>query len=292
MKGEFVPPFFADLPGMPEHERRAIFGLMVGNEGVTRIPVYYNYTKAGFDPDKDMLEAPQVTGRIGSPKWRTVASGNPGGLVVDWDLKTSLEGLYAAGMIGRFRGCSGAGASGRYAGRKAADAALKAGKFVIDRKQVEAEKTRVYAPVTRKDGVGWKELHAGICKIMQQYCSDLKSEGLLKMGLEWLNSIRESEASKAYARNPHELKHVLECQVRLTVCEMIMQASLARKASSKPLDFKRIDYPTMDPPEWNKFITIKMENGKAKAGELPLGFWLLPPYGSTLQENYQRHCGL
>ena len=57
-KGEFVLPFYADLPSMPEHERRAIFGLMVGNEGKTRIPVYEAYTQAGFDPDKDMLQAP------------------------------------------------------------------------------------------------------------------------------------------------------------------------------------------------------------------------------------------
>ena len=41
---------------MPEDERKAIFGLMVGNEGKTRIPIYQNYMAAGFDPDKDMLQ--------------------------------------------------------------------------------------------------------------------------------------------------------------------------------------------------------------------------------------------
>jgi len=46
MKSEFVLPFYADLPSMPEHERRALFGLMVGSEGKTRIPIYENYTKA------------------------------------------------------------------------------------------------------------------------------------------------------------------------------------------------------------------------------------------------------
>ena len=56
-KGEYVLPLYADLPSMPEQERRAIWGLMVGNEGKTRIPIYDTYTKAGFDPDKDMLQA-------------------------------------------------------------------------------------------------------------------------------------------------------------------------------------------------------------------------------------------
>ena len=56
-KGEFKLPLYADLPSMPEHERRAIWGLMVGNEGTTRIPIYTAYGNAGFDPDKDMLQA-------------------------------------------------------------------------------------------------------------------------------------------------------------------------------------------------------------------------------------------
>jgi hypothetical protein len=32
-KGEYALPLYADLPGMPEHERRAIWGLMIYNEG-------------------------------------------------------------------------------------------------------------------------------------------------------------------------------------------------------------------------------------------------------------------
>ena len=297
MRGEFVLPFYADLPSMPEHERRAIFGLMVGNEGKTRIAIYDAYTKAGFDPDKDMLQANVVSpqfvrggGRgIGPPQWR---AGRGGGLVVDWDLKTNLEGLYAAGHVAGGGGCAGASTTGRYAGRKAADYALNAGEPIIQRKQVDEEKARVYAPAKRTDGIGWKELHAGISRIMQDYCGEYKGEETLKMGLRWLNSIRESEASSAFARNPHELARTLECLSRITVGEIIMHASLARKASNIPLDFKRIDYPEMDPPEWNKFVTIRLESGEVKEGELPFKYWLLPPYAPTYKENYERHCGL
>jgi succinate dehydrogenase/fumarate reductase flavoprotein subunit len=296
-KGEFVLPLYADLPSMPEHERRSIFGLMVGNEGKTRIPIYETYTNAGFDPNKDMLQAnvvpPQFALRgwmgIGPPQWR---AGRGGGVVVDWDLKTNLEGLYAAGHVAGGGGCAGASTTGRYAGRKAADYALNAGEPVIDKKQVDEEKARVYAPVKRKDGMGWKELQAGICRIMQDYCGEYKTEETLKMGLRWLDSIRESEAARAFSRNPHELTRTLECLSRLTVGEMNMHASLARKASSMALDFKRLDYPEMDPPEWNKFVTIKLENGEVKVGELPFKYWLLPPNAPTYEENYERHCGL
>jgi len=76
------------------------------------------------------------------------------------------------------------------------------------------------------------------------------------------------------------------------VGEMIVHASLARKASSSALDFKRLDYPDMDPPEWEKFVTIRLENGEVKLGELPFNYWLLPPNAPTYRENYERHCGL
>ena len=101
----------------------------------------------------------------------------------------------------------------------------------VDRRQVEEEKARVYAPVMRKDGISWKELRAGLCRIMQDYCGEFKSEEILQTGLRWIRSIRESEGSTAFARNPHELCRVLECQTHMTIGEIIMQASLARKAT-------------------------------------------------------------
>ena len=305
-KGEFVLPLYADLPSMPEHERRAIFGLMVGNEGKTRI-MYNMYTKAGFDPDKDMLQAnvlpPDMylfepwwdvkSKGIGPPQWREAPFMGGGGLVVDWDMKTSLEGLYAAGhQVAGGGGHAGAATTGRYTGRKAAAYAKTAAAPAIDRKQVDKEKARVYAPIGRKGDIGWKELQAGICRVMQDYCGEYKGEETLKSGLWWLNNIRESEAARTCVRNPHELARFLECMVRLKVGEMIMHASLARKASSEFLDFKRIDYPQVDPPEWNKFVAIRLENGEVKVGELPFNYWLLPPNAPTYEENYNKHCGL
>ncbi len=50
-------PFYADLPGMPELERKVIWGLMVGQEGKTKIPIFGKYTEAGFDPNKDRLQS-------------------------------------------------------------------------------------------------------------------------------------------------------------------------------------------------------------------------------------------
>jgi succinate dehydrogenase/fumarate reductase flavoprotein subunit len=299
--GEFVLPLYADLPSMHEHERRAIWGLMVGSEGKSWI-IYDTYSKAGFNPDVDMLQVAVFSPDqyhysswhpSGPRQWRSEAHVAGGGVVVDWDLRSSLEGLYVAGTATSAGGNHATAATtGRYAGRKAAAYALNTGDPLIEKKQVDVEKARVYAPVKREDGIGWKELRAGIARIMQSYCGEYKNEESLQMGLRWLHSIRESEASKAYARNPHELARTLECMTHITVGEIIMHASLNRKASSVPLAFNRLDYPQMDPPEWEKLMVIKLENGDVKVGKLPVNYWLLPPYAPTYEENYRQHCGL
>lgn len=50
-------PFYADLSRMPESERKVIWGMMVGEEAKTKVPVYQNYTERGFDPDRHMLQS-------------------------------------------------------------------------------------------------------------------------------------------------------------------------------------------------------------------------------------------
>ena len=127
---------------------------------------------------------------------------------------------------------------------------------------------------------------------MQDYCGEYKSENTLKMGLMYLQSIADSEASETIARNPRELARTLECMSHITQAEMVLNACLARKASNSNLGFKRLDYPQMNPPEWNKFITLRLDNGSIKTGERDLRWWLKPPYRSTYIENYELHCGL
>lgn len=300
-KGEFVLPLYADLSRLPEQERRAIFGLMVGNEGKTRIPVYDTLTRAGFDPDRDMLEVPVMRPEaythanfwagMGGPHWRQWGTG---GLVVDWDLATNVAGLYAAGGAIYGAGAhSSAAASGRYVGRRAASYATTAPEPHVDAGQVKREKARVYAPLEpKRRSIGWKELNAGICRIMQDYCGQCKTEETLQVGLRLLQELRESEAATVYAANPHELARAVECQSIMTVGEAVIHASLARKASSKVLNFVRLDYPAVDPPEWQKLLAIRQVDGQASAGELPLDYHLRPPYAPTYEENYRLHHDL
>jgi len=168
-------------------------------------------------------------------------------------------------------------------GRKAAEYALTASGPVITRKQVDDGKARVYAPLKREDGIEWKEFNAGSAMIMEKCCGAYKSEELMKIGLWALKKMEEEDALTAYAADPHKLGRTLDVIDLITVCQMIVHASMARKSSSEFLNFYRVDYRQEDPPEWRKFITIKQENGEVKVGELPLEFW------APLKENYETH---
>ena len=280
LKGEYALPFYGDFPAMVEAERNVTWNMLLGEESTTKI-IIDTFNQAGFDPAKDLLQNYQLIEGTSPPQWRE-ASG--GGLIIDWNLKTTLDGLYAAGtQIFSPRDHSFAAATGRYAGRKAADYALQTVQSAISKEQVAVEKARIYAPIKRTKGIEWKELNAGIARTMQFFCSEFKTESLFNMGLDSLREIEEKYVPKLYALDPHKLMRSLEDLSILTHAQIILQASLARKASSRILDFHRIDYPELDPPEWNKFITVKLENGKVKVGELPFGY-----YGK-LKENYEAH---
>ena len=302
-RGEFKLPLYADFTRLPEVERRNIFGMMVGNEGKTRIPIYDTMTRAGFDPDKDLFQAPVVMpeGYAHSNFWSagvntppTIRSLGGGGFLVDWNLRTNLEGLYVGAGGNLFGGgCHGEShTTGRYAGRHAAEYAKAAPEPVADSKQIEKERELAYTATGQsKGGNGWKEINAAIGRIMRDYCGQYKNEQTLNLGLRLLRELRDTELASAYASNPHELGRLLECRSLITVGELAMKASLSRKASNSMLDFHRLDYPEMDPSDWNKLLPIRQEDNQIKVRELPLDFHLRAPYSSDYDKNYRKYRG-
>jgi len=276
-------PFYADLPGMPQLERRAIWGLMVGQEGKTKVPILQNYTEAGFDPDSDLLQSYGDGWRSGAflPQERQLF-GLPGGIMNDWELRTNLEGLYAAGDQLFASNCHGhAAATGHYAGRHAAASARNAPEATASSGQVKAEIKRVQAPLGRERGLTWKELNAAITRIMQHHCGAVKTAELLESGLVALDDLEENEASGLCAGDPHELMRSLEVLNILTNARLVLHSSLVRRASSKHLHFHRLDHPDVDPPDWYRFITIRTVDGEVVTGEQAIDY-----YGS-LEENYE-----
>jgi succinate dehydrogenase/fumarate reductase flavoprotein subunit len=268
-KGEYELPFYGDFPAMPEVERKATWKLMLGEESTTKI-ITSTFNEAGYDESRDLLQSYKFIEGNSLPQWGQ----GSGGPIVDWNLKTTLDGLYAAGgQMFSSEDHSFCAATGRYAGRKAAAYAREIGESKISREQVELEKSRVYAPVKRTRGLEWKELHAGLARVMQYYCSEYKTETLLNIGLKSLRKIEDESVPLLYALDPHKLMRSLEDLSMLTYAQIIVQAMLAGIASGIPLNLQRMGSPPTGQPEWQKFLTIKLEKGKVKTGELPRNFW-------------------
>lgn len=278
-------PFYADLTSLPELERKVIWGMMVGEEGKTKIPIYENYKAAGFDPEKDVLQC-YGTGWTSAqflPNERQLF-GLPGGFLNDWSLSSSLEGLYVGGDSLYSSNCFGHAAStGYYAGRHSAKFAKKNSLTEVDREQVEAEKKRVYAPLKNdpEKSIGWKELNMGISKTMQNYCGDVKNNELLDIGLARLKDYQENAVANTFAYNPHELTRLLEVFDILTVAQIIVNACKVRKTGSKPLCFKKVG-PESEGEDERKLITIKQQENKLIVDELPLDFF------GDLKTNYEK----
>ena len=106
---------------------------------------------------------------------------------------------------------------------------------------------------------------------------------MLHSGLAALKGLSEHEAEELSARNPHELMRSLEVLNVLANAGLVMHASLARRASSKHLHFHRLDFPDLDPPEWHRFVTVRLEGDEVRTGERPIDY-----YGS-FEENYEAH---
>jgi succinate dehydrogenase/fumarate reductase flavoprotein subunit len=283
LENGFKLPFYADLPSMPVNERKAIWGLMVGQEGKSQIPILKSYNKSGFDPNKHLLQSygEGWTSASFLPRERQLF-GVPGGIVNDWTLRTNIVGLYAAGDQLYASDCNGhAAATGYYAGRHASDYALSINAPNIDNQQISEERNRIYSLLDQEGGIGWREFNLHIIRIMQNYCGEIKTENLLNIGLKLLKEMEQHEISKLTAKNPHELLRTLEVCNILTNAKLVIHSSLARKASSKHLHFIRSDYPEMDPTEWHKFITVKLQNNKVKRGEKPIDYF------GSLKENYE-----
>ncbi len=274
MKRGYQLPFYADLSKMPDAERRVIWGMMVGEEGKTKIPVLENFTERGFDPTRHRLQS-YGTG------WQSAAFlpqerqlfGAPGGIFHDWDLKTNIDGIYACGDQLYASDCCGfAAATGYYAGRKAAKASESLELTAPDGEDVTKEKERLYAPLYVKGGIGWRELNRAISKAMQNYCGGVKNDMLLSEGLSLLESYSRDIVPMLSCRNPHELMRTHEVLDILEVSKLIINACLLRKSSSAPLFFERSDSKDTGSAE-DCFITVRLEGGKVMSRHVPKDYY-------------------
>ncbi len=278
--GEYELPFYADFAGIDPKEANATWNLMLNEESTTKIMVK-TMTEGGFDYKRDQIMNYNMMEFQGSQQYREPGRG---GLMVAWDLKTNLDGLYAAGTATFQPGDhSYAAATGRYAGRKAAAYAKSIDAGKVCRDQIDAEKERVLAPTKRDGGIEWKELHNGLCRVMQYYVGEFKSERTLDLALEEIERIEKYAVPQLYALDPHKLMRSLEDLSLIEHAKIMIRAMKERKLSNPKLSLSRVDYPNNDEEEMKYYLALRQEDGKPVFERIPLRYW------GNMKEQYEAH---
>lgn len=281
-EGKYKLPFFGDFAGMKPQESEATWHMMLNEESTTRSMVE-TMDKNGFDCHRDQVMNYTFIEWGQNPRlMENTHSG--GGIVTDWNLKSSVDGIYAAGnALFSPEDHSFAAATGRYAGRKAAAYVKTIGAGAVSREQIDKEKERILAPTKRSSGIDWKELHIGLTRVMQYFVSEWKTDVMLDIALEEIQRIEENAVPKLYALDPHKLMRCLEDLNLIQHAKLVITAMKERKFSNKDLHLARLDYPEDNEEEAKKYLIMTRTEDGHKFSRIPTRYW------GNMKEQYEAH---
>ena len=257
-------PLYLDCTGGTEEEIRYIEWSM-SNEGHGYLLLRY-MQEEGIDLRRDKIEF----------GWndRELAGTASAGVWVDENLETGLKGLFAAGdEVGGVPWSSGPGAvvMGWHAGEMAAKHARGGHQGGVDKERLEILEETCREMMGRKEGDTWQEVWLSLQNIMDNYCGEVRSGPLLKVGLERIQDLRD--AMRLKAESPHELMRSFEVRSLLDNAEMIIRASLERRESRiDPFRFIRSDYPEQDDENYFAFLGIRREGDGVQFFKVPHRF--------------------
>ena len=254
-KGE--GPFYLDFSEATGYEAEYI-EWSIKNEGKGTQFMRYFKDEEGFD----LRKTRQEYGGFATLESQT---GEFGVWLRGQDMETDIRNLFAAGdeVGGIHMAAPGAIAGGWHAGEIAAKRALAQKEFLpLDNDMMNSRKEMCSEIVNRERGFFWKEVEIYMQNLMDFYCGGIRSEAMLKRGLERLEYAR---AAPLKADNPHELVRALEVKSIMDSAEMVLRSSMERKESRPtPFGFQRADYPEQDDKEWSCFLGIRREDGEFK----------------------------
>src|SRR3954468_2315624 len=125
--------------------------------------------------------------------------------------------------------------------------------------QIESERTRVFAPLARPNGIPHHQFEYKVRRLVNDYLQPPKSENRLEAGLaHFLRA--EEELNEVGASNPHELMRVMEGHFIRDCAEMAARSSLYRKESRWGLYHYRQDFPKLDDQNW--FVHVNLKKGE------------------------------
>jgi succinate dehydrogenase/fumarate reductase flavoprotein subunit len=244
-------PIVIDVEGMNEEEREKFRVLQVSHGWM---PILFQKCEReeGFNPLRDNIE------------WQPAYESNKLGIRCDMQCRTSLEGLFAAGMartlgINPFTGWSIASCtwSGYIAGENAGAHAKDGELSHTDWSGLRECKRNFLAPLTRETGHDPEAVVHELQKIL--FPADvliIMREPKLR---EALGGVLELKEKTQAAFKAHDLRGVIkakETETMLLSAEMSLRASIMRRETRENI-FYREDYPETDNENWLKWIIVE-----------------------------------
>lgn len=244
-------PFYLDCSLMKPESRE----LMRPKGGWMKLN-YEKLEKMGMDFFEKKLE------------WMPQANEPLGGVVADIKGRTAVPGLYAAGTArnietGLYIGGWHLGTTavtGYIAGDSAAEYTKSHKPGAIDKAEVEALKSKLFAPLG-KDGIFWKKALTELQATFFPYdVIILKNENSLKKAINRIEQIKDELLPRMGASDPHYLMKLVEVWGMTQISEMFVRGSLMRTESRA--GHYREDYPDRDNKNWLKWIVFNLKDGK------------------------------
>ncbi|MFZ5897108.1 MAG: fumarate reductase/succinate dehydrogenase flavoprotein subunit [Myxococcota bacterium] len=208
-----------------------------------------------------------------------LCSGHSGsGVWVNERGETSVPGLYAAGDMAcvPHNYLLGALTYGKLCAENALEFIRDVPPTQGSREQIESERERVFAPLTRPGGVPHHQFEYKLRRLVNDYLQPPKSENRLRAGLQFFLRAQE-ELADVGAENPHELMRVMEAHMIRDCAEMAARASLFRRESRWGLYHYRQDFPDMDDKDWFCHVNLKRgEHGEMELFKRPITPYIVP----------------
>ena len=227
--------------------------------------MYRSYEQAGYvDGNRRVIQ--------GKLSWVSALIGNVGfggGLFIDLDGRTTLEGLYAAGdaSYGPTSGVEGfcayampaASTTGAAVGEASAKYAATVGSFEIDEAEVESLTRKLTAPLRNPQGVDPSHVVIAVQEALFPYdVYILRTEEKMLAALKRIREIKRHDVPRLRALDAHGLRFALEARNMVLSAEVMLAAALHRKESRG--SHLRLDYPEIDNENWLKWILVELRD--------------------------------
>ena len=223
--------------------------------------------------------------RDSKPEIAVPLHGETSCIKVDYDMKTSLEGLWAigdtsyagsalAGAVASPPGvCPGSGImfaviSAGWAGASAAG--YVSGESAVDLDHIDLDKIedRIYAPMQDKNSLLPQEAISILGDVTAPMKYNLRrSKGRLEEALAVIETLRNN-LNDLHAKDLHYLSKCHEVRSMTLCAELTFRAALMR-TESRGFHFRE-DFPEQDDKNWLKWIIIKDDKGEMKLSTQPV----------------------